>query len=552
MASKLKIVPLGGLGEIGKNVTAIEYGKDIIVVDCGMGFPEDDMYGVDIVIPDFTYLKANKDRIRGIIITHGHEDHIGGVPFLLREVDAPIYATELSAALIELKLEEHSQLTDTQIFVKKAGDKFRLGCFTIEMIHVNHSIADAVALAIKTPIGTIVHTGDFKIDLTPLQGEMTDLARFSELGNEGVMLLMMDSTNVEKSGHTPTERTVGKNFEKLFEGCDKRIIITTFASNVDRIQQIINVAHKYKRKVAFTGRSLENILKVCSVIGKMDIPEGMIVPMEKINTVPNNKLVIICTGSQGENMSALYRMAYSVHKQVSITAHDMVIISASAIPGNEVTIGKVIDMLYRRGAKVVYDKDAGLHVSGHASREELRMMLSLIKPKYFMPVHGEYRMLCKHADLAKEMGIKPSNIVIGDNGTVVEVTQRKISKNGTVQAGDILVDGSGNGEIGSDVLSDRKHLADEGIVIASLILSEEDGGLIAPPEITTKGFADSADSALMENNLRRIVYETLSHCDRKNIKSINTIKSKIKANFSGYMYKAARRSPMIVVIIQKI
>lgn len=552
MASKLKIVPLGGLGEIGKNVTAVEYGKDIIIVDCGMGFPEDDMYGVDIVIPDFTYLKANKERIRGIVITHGHEDHIGGIPFLLREIEAPIYATELSAALIELKLEEHSQLTNTQIFVKKAGDKFRLGCFTIEMIHVNHSIADAVGLAIKTPIGTIVHTGDFKIDLTPLQGEMTDLARFSELGNEGVMLLMMDSTNVEKSGHTPTERTVGKNFEKLFDGCDKRIIITTFASNVDRIQQIINVAHKYKRKVAFTGRSLENILKVCSVIGKMDIPEGMIVPMEKINTVPNHKLVIICTGSQGENMSALYRMAYSVHKQVSITAHDMVIISASAIPGNEVTIGKVIDMLYRRGAKVVYDRDAGLHVSGHASREELRMMLSLIKPKYFMPVHGEYRMLCKHADLAKEMGIKPSNIIIGDNGTVVEVTQRKISKNGTVQAGDVLVDGSGNGEIGSDVLSDRKHLADEGIVIASLILSEEDGGLIAPPEITTKGFADSADSALMENNLRRIVYETLSHCDRKNIKSLNTIKSKIKANFSGYMYKAARRSPMIVVIIQKI
>ena len=552
MASKLKIIPLGGLGEIGKNVTAFEYGKDIIVLDCGMGFPEDDMYGVDIVIPDFTYLKQNKDRIRGIIITHGHEDHIGSVPYLLREIDAPIYATELSAALIELKLEEHSQLTDTQIFVKKAGDKFRLGCFNIELIHVNHSICDSVAVAIKTPIGTVVHTGDFKIDLTPLQGQMTDLARFSQLGNEGVMLLMMDSTNVEKPGHTPTERTVGKNFEKLFDGCDKRIIITTFASNVDRIQQIINVAHKYKRKIAFTGRSLENILKVCQVIGKMDIPEGMIVPMEKINTVPNNKLVIICTGSQGENMSALYRMAYSVHKQVSITAHDMVIISASAIPGNEVTIGKVVDMLYRRGAKVVYDKEAGLHVSGHASREELRMMLSLVKPQYFMPVHGEYRMLCKHADLAKEMGIKPNNIIVGENGTVVEVTQRKICKNGTVQAGDILVDGSGTGEIGSDVLSDRKHLADEGIVIASLVMSNEDGALLVPPEITTKGFADASDSALMESNLRRIVFETLNHCEKKKIKSLNTIKSKIKANFSGYMYKTARRSPMIVVVIQKV
>lgn len=316
MASKLKIIPLGGLGEIGKNITAIEYGKDIMIVDCGMGFPENDMYGVDVVIPDFSYLKANKSRIRGIVITHGHEDHIGGIPFLLREIEAPIYATELTAALIELKLEEHDQLTNTQIFVKKPGDRFRVGCFEVEMIHVNHSIADAVALAIKTPIGTIIHTGDFKVDLTPLQGEMTDLARFSKLGNDGVLALMMDSTNVEKPGYTPTERTVGQNFEKLFDGCDKRIIITTFASNVDRIQQIINVAHKYKRKVAFTGRSLENILKVCCEIGKMNIPDGVLVDIDKINSVPRNKLVIICTGSQGENMSALYRMAYSDRKSV--------------------------------------------------------------------------------------------------------------------------------------------------------------------------------------------------------------------------------------------
>jgi len=552
MASKLKIIPLGGLGEIGKNVTAIEYGSDIIVIDCGMGFPEDDMYGVDIVVPDFTYLKSNADRIRGIVITHGHEDHIGGIPFLLREIDVPIYATELAAALIQLKLEEHEQLTNTQIFVKKAGSRFRLGCFDIEMIHVNHSIADAVALAIRTPIGMLLHTGDFKIDLTPLQGEMTDLARFSELGNEGVLALMMDSTNVEKSGHTVTERTVGKNFEKLFDGCTKRIIITTFASNVDRIQQIINVAHKYKRKVAFTGRSLENILKVCQTLGKMDIPEGLVVDMTKIDSIPNERLVIICTGSQGENMSALYRMAYSVHKQVSITAHDMIIISASAIPGNEVTIGKVIDMLYRRGAKVVYDKEAGLHVSGHASREELKMMMALTKPKFFIPVHGEYRMLVKHADLAKEMGVNPKHIVIGDNGTVIEMSAKKIVKSGTVKAGDILVDGSGTSEIGSDVLSDRKHLADEGIVIASLILSEEDDGLIAPPEIITRGFADRTDAELMEKNLARIVYETLEYCDRRNIHSVNTIKSKLKANFSGFMYKTARRSPMIVVMIHRI
>ena len=552
MAPKLKIIPLGGLGEIGKNVTAIEFGRDIIVVDCGMGFPEDDMYGVDIVIPDFTYLKNNRDRVRGLVITHGHEDHIGGVPFLLREIDVPIYATELAAALIELKLEEHDQLTNTQIFVKKAGDRFRLGCFEIEMIHVNHSIADAVALAIKTPIGTVIHTGDFKIDMTPLKGGMTDLARFSELGNEGVLALMMDSTNIEKNGHTVTEQTVGRNFEKLFEGCTKRIIITTFASNVDRIQQIINVAHKYKRKVAFTGRSLENILKVCTALEKMNIPDGLLVDMAKIDSIPNERLVIICTGSQGENMSALYRMAYSVHKQVSITAHDMIIISASAIPGNEVTIGKVIDMLYRRGAKVVYDKEAGLHVSGHAAREELKMMLSLTKPKFFIPVHGEYRMLCKHADLAKEMGVKPNHVLVGDNGVVIELSDKKIVKSGEVPAGDILVDGSGTSGIGSDVLSDRKHMAEEGIVVASIVLSEEDGALVAPPEIITRGFADGNDAELMEKNLSRIVVETLDYCDRKRIYSLNTIKSKIKANFSGFMYKTVRRSPMIVVTIHRI
>lgn len=552
MAPKLKIIPLGGLGEIGKNVTAIEFGKDIIVVDCGMGFPEDDMYGVDIVIPDFTYLKNNRDRLRGLVITHGHEDHIGGIPYLLREVDVPIYATELASALIQLKLEENDQLTNTQIFVKKAGDRFRLGCFEIEMIHVNHSIADAVALAIRTPVGTIVHTGDFKIDLTPLKGEMTDLARFSELGNEGVLALMMDSTNIEKNGHTMTEQTVGRNFEKLFDGCTKRIIITTFASNVDRIQQIINVAHKYKRKVAFTGRSLENILKVCTTLEKMNIPEGLLVDMTKIDSIPNERLVIICTGSQGENMSALYRMAYSVHKQVSITAHDMVIISASAIPGNEVTIGKVIDMLYRRGASVVYDKEAGLHVSGHAAREELKMMMSLTKPKFFIPVHGEYRMLCKHAELAKEMGIKPNHVLVGDNGVVIELSEKKIVKSGEVPSGDILVDGSGTSGIGSDVLSDRKHMAEEGVVVASIVISEEDGSLITPPEIVTRGFADGSDAELMEKNLSRIVWETLDYCDRKGIYSLNTIKSKIKANFSGFMYKTVRRSPMIVVSIHRI
>ena len=388
--AKLKIIPLGGLGEIGKNLTVYEYGQDIVIVDCGLGFPDEELYGVDVVIPDVTYLRQNADRIRGMVITHGHEDHIGAIPYVLRELDIPIYATQLTAGIIELKLEEFDLLYNTQIFTKKAGDKFRLGCFEIEFIHVNHSIADSVALAIRTPVGTVIHMGDFKIDLTPIQGEMIDLVRLGQLGRQGVLALLSDSTNVERPGHSDSERMVAAKFDELFKDCDKRIIVTTFASNVQRMQQIVNSAAKYKRKVAVTGRSMENMMKVAMTLGYLDVPEGVLMDLNQIKSQPRERTVILSTGSQGENMSALYRMAFNEHKQINIDAGDRVIISASAIPGNETTISRVIDELFHKGAEVIYDRRLGLHVSGHACQEEQKMILALVKPKFFIPIHGEY------------------------------------------------------------------------------------------------------------------------------------------------------------------
>ena len=434
MTPKLKIIPLGGLGEIGKNMTVVEFGNDLIIIDCGMGFPDEDMYGIDVVLPDITYLRNNASRIRGMIITHGHEDHIGAVPYVLQELDVPIYTTPLTAALIELKLEEYDLLYNTQIFTKKAGSVFRVGAFTVEFIHVNHSIPDAVALAIRTPVGTIVHTGDFKIDVTPISGGMIDLVRLGELGNEGVLALLSDSTNVETPGHSDSERKVGVSFDKLFQGCDKRIIITTFASNVHRLQQIINVAAKYRRKVAVTGRSMENVLRTAMVLGYMDVPENVLVDLDQMKTLPKSSSVIISTGSQGEAMSALYRMAFSEHKQIHIDAGDRVIISASAIPGNENTISRVIDELFHKGAEVIYDRHTDLHVSGHACQEEQKMMLALVRPKYFIPVHGEYRMLVKHAELGKMMGVAPKNVIIAENGQVIEFTKKGILSESSVTA----------------------------------------------------------------------------------------------------------------------
>ena len=552
MVSKLKIIPLGGLGEIGKNMTAYEFGSDIIVVDCGMGFPDEDMYGIDIVLPDISYLKANADRIRGLILTHGHEDHIGAVPYVLRDLDIPIYTTPLTAALVELKLEEHDLLYNTQIFTKKAGSVFRLGCFTVEFIHVNHSIPDSVALAIGTPLGTVIHTGDFKIDVTPISGGMIDLARLGQLGNDGVLALLSDSTNVEKPGHSDSERKVGESFNKLFMGCEKRIIITTFASNVHRLQQIVNVAAKYKRKVAITGRSMENVLRVSTVLGYMDIPENVMVDIEHINKLPKDQVVIISTGSQGETMSALYRMAFSEHKQVRIDAGDRVIISASAIPGNENMISRVVDELFHKGAEVIYDRHTDLHVSGHASQEEQKMMLALTKPKYFIPVHGEYRMLVKHAAIGKMMGVQPKNIVIGENGKVIEITKKSISCENTVPSGEVLVDGSGVGEVGSVVMRDRHRLAEDGMVVVVMPFSSQDHVLIADPEIVTRGFIYVKEAEAMMDELKRVTLESVAACEAQHISDWTTIKSKVKNNLSGYLYKTTRRSPMILPVITEI
>lgn len=550
--AKLKIIPLGGLGEVGKNLTVYEYGQDIIVVDCGLGFPDEELYGIDAVIPDITYLRQNKDRIRGIVITHGHEDHIGALPYVMRELDVPIYATSLTAGIIELKLEEFDLLYNTQIFTKKAGDRFRLGCFEVEMIHVNHSIADSVALAIRTPIGTVIHTGDFKIDVTPIQGEMIDIARLGQLGKQGVLALLSDSTNVERPGHTDSERKVAEKFDELFKGCEKRIIVTTFASNVQRIQQIVNVAAKYKRKVAVTGRSMENMIKVARELGYMDIPDGVLMDLNQIKGQPKDRTVIISTGSQGESMSALYRMAFSEHKQINIDAGDRIIISASAIPGNETTISRVIDELFHKGAEVIYDRHTDLHVSGHASQEDQKMMLALTKPKFFIPVHGEYRMLCKHAELGRMMGVAPNNIVIAENGSVIELSRKSIKSVDIVPAGRVFVDGSGVGDVGSVVLRDRKHLAQDGMIVVVLALSGEDSSLVSGPEIVTRGFIYEKESEDLIEEMKRVIFESLESCRHQRITDWAGIKNKVRTNLTGYLYKTTKRSPMILPVITEI
>ena len=549
MAEKLKIISLGGLNEIGKNLTVYEYGGDIIVVDVGMGFPDDDMYGIDVVIPDFTYLIKNQDKIRGIFLTHGHEDHIGSIPYLLRSVNAPIYATRMTAGLVKLKLEEHRLLDKTKLITCEAGEVVKAGKFSVEFIHVNHSIADAVAFAIKTPIGTVVHTGDFKIDSTPIQGGMIDLARLGELGKKGVLALLCDSTNVERPGYTKSERCVGASFDALFRGCDQRIIVTTFASNVDRIQQVISVAAKYGRKVAVTGRSMENALRVSTELGYMNIPEGTLVDVNHIKGLPKNKVCIITTGSQGETMSALTRMAFSTHKQVDIQAGDRVILSASAIPGNENSIGNVINELYRKGAEVVNERAGELHVSGHACADELKIIHALVKPKFFIPVHGEQRHLKIHAKLAREMGMDPRRIIISDIGKVIEVTQNSIKLNGTVPAGKVFVDGYGVGDVGSVVLRDRKHLAEDGMIV---VVTSMYGAVVSGPDIITRGFVYVKESEGLMEELRRVAVEALERCERTHTTDWSAIKGEIKSDLSGFLYKKTKRNPMILPVIMEV
>ena len=552
MAEKFKIIPLGGLNEIGKNMTAYEYGGEIIVVDCGMAFPGDDMYGIDCVIPDVTYLVKNHNRLRGLFITHGHEDHIGAIPYVLKQINMPIYCTRLTAGLIKLKLQEHGLLQTTKLITVEAGQTIRAGKFQVEFIHVNHSIADSVAFAIHTRMGTVVHTGDFKIDSTPIDGEVIDLARFGQLGREGVLALLADSTNVERPGYTMSEKAVGKTFARQFTGCDKRIIVTTFASNVHRIQQVLDAAAACGWKVAVTGRSMENIMKVSTELGYMKVPKNTLMDIHKIKGLPLNQQVIVTTGSQGEEMSALYRMAFSTHKQVDIGPGDKVIISASAIPGNEVTVGRVINELFRKGADVVYDKADMLHVSGHACQEELKIIHALTKPKFFIPLHGEQRMLQIHKRVAESMGMHPNNICVADNGSVIELTTKHMKCETTVPAGEVFVDGGGVGEVGAVVLNDRKILAEDGMVVVVLSMSSHDHQLLCEPEIVTRGFVYVKESEELMQEMRKVAMKAVDGMSARRRKDDGEVCRTVKSSVSSYLYKHTKRSPMIIPMVTKL
>ena len=552
MAEKLKIIPLGGLNEIGKNMTAYEYGGEIIVVDCGMAFPGDDMYGIDCVIPDVTYLVKNKSRLRGLFITHGHEDHIGAIPYVLKQVNIPIYCTRLTAGLIKLKLQEHGLVSSTKLITVESGMTIRAGKFQVEFIHVNHSIPDSVAFAIHTRMGTVVHTGDFKIDSTPIDGEVIDLARFGELGKQGVLALLADSTNVERPGYTMSERAVGQTFARQFNGCDKRIIVTTFASNVHRIQQVLDAAAACGRKVAVTGRSMENIMKVSTDLGYIKVPKGTLMELNRLKSLPLKEQVIVTTGSQGEEMSALYRMAFSTHKQVDVGSGDKVIISASAIPGNEVTVGRVINELFRKGVDVVYDKADMLHVSGHACQEELKIIHALVKPKFFIPLHGEQRMLQIHSRVAQSMGMDPRNICIADNGSVIELTTKHMKCETTVPSGEVFVDGSGVGDVGAVVLNDRRLLAAEGMIVVVLSMSSHDHQLLCQPEIVTRGFVYVKESEELLEELRNLAMDTVDGMSARRRRDQAEVCKAVRSAISTYLYKHTKRSPMVIPMVTEL
>ncbi len=550
--SNLKIIPLGGLHEIGKNITVFEYENDIIVVDCGLAFPEDEMLGVDLVIPDITYLEKNKEKIRGMFITHGHEDHIGAIPYFLKKINVPIYATRLTCGLIRNKLEEHKLLKSTKLIEVNQGETVKAGKFSIEFIRSSHSIPDSLALAIKSPVGTILHTGDFKIDYTPIDGKIMDLGRIAELGNEGVLALMSDSTNSERKGFTMSEKTVGNVFERLFEGCRKRIVVATFASNVHRVQQIVNCAVRYNRKIAVCGRSMINMINTARELDYIKVPDNVFIDIDMIKNYTDDQLVIITTGSQGETMSALTRMAAGEHRKVQITPNDLIIISANPIPGNEKLVSKVIDDLMQIGAEVVYSSLADVHVSGHACQEEQRLMLALVKPKYFLPVHGEYRQLKAHAETAEEMGIDKENIFMLTNGRVLEMNPNEAKFTTSVQSGRILVDGLGVGDVGNIVLRDRQHLSQDGLIIIVMTMDSSTGEIIAGPDVISRGFVYVRESENLMENVKAVIRNEIEKCERNHITDWSTIKSTLRDNLKDYILQKTKRNPMILPIIMEV
>ena len=549
----VKVSFLGGLNEIGKNITLIECEGDMLIVDCGMAFPDGDMLGVDLVIPDFTYIEQNADKIRGIVLTHGHEDHIGGLPFLLSRVNIPLYGTPLTLGLVGNKLREHSLFNKTKMHVVNAGDTVKLGCMHVKFIHVNHSIPDAVAFAIKTPAGTIVHTGDFKIDCTPISGDTIDLSSFAKVGDEGVLALLGESTNAERAGYTPTERMVSDSLNMLFNKAEQyRIIIATFASNVNRVQQIINCAHKYGRKVAFSGRSMVNYMDVAKKLGYLHIPDNILIDLYMLDKYPRQQIVLVTTGSQGEPMSALSRMAYSDHRKVMVGEGDFIIISANPIPGNEKTVGNVVDELLKKGCRVIYESMYDVHVSGHACQEELKLIHRLVRPKYFIPVHGEQKHLRKHADLAEFLGMERKNIFIGDVGSTIELNEEYMKELPPVPAGKVFVDGLGVGDVGSIVLRDRKHLGQDGLIIIVASLDVYDGHVISGPDVVSRGFVYVRESETLLEEVRKLALDILEDCAEKNIHEWGVIKNRIKDEVSKLIAQRTRRAPMILPILQEV
>ena len=549
----LKIIPLGGLGEIGKNVTAYEYGDDMFIVDCGMTFPDDDMLGIDIVLPDFTYLTQNADKLRGAVITHGHEDHIGGLPYLLKTLNIPVYGTALTLGLIEAKLKEFNLPNQADLRRVKPGDEVTFGKMSVEFINVNHSIPDACALAIHTPVGTVVQTGDFKVDYTPIEGDVINLARFGELGNQGVLALLSDSTNAERPGSTMSERKVGESFETLFKSAeDRRIIIASFSSNIHRIQQIVDMAIRFGRRVAVSGRSMINAVGIATELGYLHVPDGLLIDIDAINRYPDERVVIITTGSQGEPMSALSRMATSEYKKVTITQNDFIIISANPIPGNEKMVNRVVNELMKLGAEVVYEKMYEVHVSGHACQDELKLMLSLVKPRYFMPVHGEYKQMKKHAGLALGLGMNENDIFIGEIGRVVEFDGVSMRSTGVVPSGKVLVDGLGVGDVGNVVMKDRKRLAQDGLMVVVITIKKDSKEILAGPDIVSRGFVYVRESETMMEEVKRIAETVMAGAYTGNVRDWGNVKAKLRDELGDYLYKQTKRSPMILPIIQEI